>query len=349
MAIPASAYSTYGVGWPLAGTTATTREDAMNTLTMIDPDEAMTLAVLAKTSTNGLRHEWFTDTMQATATDGALQGEDWGVSNGKVLKTRTRLANVVQWFRQDWSITMDELLLSQRGQIFGVPDELRYQLGKAGQEVNRNIDARLWALNVGGGAFGYGSTIGGDLTAAQLATFRAWGSALGVTANQGSAQFGTAAFYSLAQAMWTAGAKPDTLFVSPGVKSNISRTLLGDTSYPVSQSVQIGIPAVVNAGVVGNGEYGPVIDFIRTDFGRVACVVDRWIPQQSVTANATDASKNGAYFLVEKSKLRVAFWRPVKPYQVASTGDNVKAYLLAAATVEVLHPTAIGHAYNVIS
>ena len=360
MAIPLSAFSTYGVGYPYSnsatGITSNigTREDAMNTLTMIDPDEAMTLAVLGRTTTNGLRHEWFTDTLTATSTAGALQGEDWNSglvtasgSNLKGLTKRKRIANFVQWFRQDWSITTDELMLSQRGQLFGVPDELSYQTGKAGQELNRNIDARLWAL----GSATWGPDPGSDTAAATFGTFRYWGQTSGICATAGTAtvnSFTTAAFYQLHESMWTAGAKPDTIFVSPGVKSDISRILLGDTSYPTTQSGTQGIPAVSNANVVQGGEYGPVIDFIRTDFGRVAMVVDRWLPQAAAGVTATaNYSENPAMFLVEKAKLRVAWWRPIKPYQVASTGDNVKMYVLGACTTEVLHPTAIGLLGNV--
>lgn len=341
-------FSAYDVGYPYsangAGVSAIgTREDAMNTLTMIDPDEAMTLAVLAKTTTNGLRHEWFIDSLQATSTAGAVQGEDW--SSSKSLKPRVRLWNAVQWFRQDWAITTDELMLSQRGQIFGVSDELSYQTGKASQEVNRNIDARLWAL----GSATYGSSLGSNSTAPTMATFRSFASASGVSSTaQGT--FSTASFYALHENMWAAGAKPDTLFVSPGVKSDISRVLLGDVGYPTSVGAGgQGIPGVQAAQVVTGGEYGPVIDFIRTDFGRVAMVVDRWIPQQTATANASVHSENAAYFLVEKAKLRVAWWRPIKPYQVGTTGDNVKVYVLGACTTEVLHPTAIGHNAGIIT
>jgi hypothetical protein len=351
MAIPSSAFSSYSVGYPYSGSGAAvsaigTREDAMNTLTMIDPDEAMTLAVLAKTTTNGLRHEWFIDTLQATSTAGSIQGDEWGATSGtvKTLKARTRLWNSVQWFRQDWSITTDELMLSQRGQIFGVSDELSYQTGKASQEVNRNIDARLWAL----GSATYTSALGDDTTVPRMATFRYFANASGVSATtQGS--FSTASFYALHENMWAAGAKPDTLFVSPGVKSDISRVLLGDVGYPTTVNGNAGIPAVQTANVVQGGEYGPVIDFIRTDFGRVAMVVDRWMPQQTATANATAHTENAAYFLVEKAKLRVAWWRPIKPYQVATTGDNVKVYVLGACTTEVLHPTAIGHNAGIIT
>lgn len=355
MAVPTNSFTQYSVGYPYsasgAGVSAIgTREDASNTLTMIDPDEAMSLAVLAKTTTNGLRHEWFTDTMQATSNTPALIGEDWGATTPKVLKARNRIWNFVEWKRQDWSITMDELMLSQRGQLFGVPDELRYQMGKAGQEVNRDFDARVWQRF--DGTTPYTAVSGVAAAAGNMQTFRAWASASGIGTSLGvsGGAFSTASFYNLQETMWTAGAKPDTIFCSPGVKSDISRTLLGDIAYGTTNTgTSNGLAGMAASTVVSGGEYGPVIDFIRTDFGRVAMVVDRWINQASVTAHATDLSQNAAYFLVEKAKLRVAWWRPIRPYQVASTGDNIKVYILGAATTEVLHPTAIGHGYNIIT
>lgn len=370
MAIPTNAFSTYDVGYPYSQTGANvsaigTREDALNTLTMIDPDEAMTLAVLAKTTTNGLRHEWFVDQLEATATAGAYQGDEWGGTGGantKTLKKRTRLWNYVQWFRQDWSITTDELMLSQRGQLFGVSDELSYQNGKAAQEVNRNIDARLWSLGAAAAASSFGPVTGDNTTVPLMGNFRYWAHTnmnsntasvthiAPISVDAANTVFSTAKFYELHEKMWTAGAKPDTIFCSPGVKSDISRVLLGDVGYPtaVSSGGQ-GIPAVQNANVVQGGEYGPVIDFIRTDFGRVAMVVDRWIPQQTVTADASNFDRNAAMFLAEKAKLRVAWWRPTKPYQVATTGDNVKVYMLGACTTECLHPKTLGHVHSIIT
>lgn len=350
MAIPTNSFTQYTVGYPYSQSGASvsaigTREDAGNTLTMIDPDEAMSLAVLSKTTTNGLRHEWFTDTMEATNNTPALIGEDWGATTPKSLKTRVRIWNFVEWKRQDWSITMDELMLSQRGQLFGVPDELRYQMGKAGQEVNRNFDARVWQRY--DGTVANTAVSGANAAAANMSTFRGFASASGIATNCSGA-FTTASFYNLQETMWTAGAKPDTIFCSPGVKSDISRTLLGDIAYGTAIGAANGLGGIAASSPIQGGEYGPVIDFIRTDFGRVAMVVDRWIYQaSSLSAGATGIDYNPAYFLVEKAKLRVAWWRPIRPYQVASTGDNIKVYILGAATTEVLHPTAIGHAYNV--
>jgi hypothetical protein len=314
-----------------------TREDVSNTLTMIDPDEAMTLAVLSKSTTAGLRHEWMTDALAATSTAGAVQGDDWA---GTALTPRTRYTNFVQWFRKDFSITNDELELSRRGQIIGVGDEMRHQSGKAAQEVYRNIDARVWSNTTA-----FGSASGAAAGISLLANFRAFASANGISTSQGGA-FSTGALYALHETMWATGAKPDTIFVSPGVKVDISRTLLGDIGY--ATAVPSGGLGTVRANdVISGGEYGPVIEFVRTDFGRLAIVVDRWIPQ--ATATTATLADSAAWFLAEKAKLRVAWWRPLRPYPVANTGDAVKAYVLGACTVEVLHPSCLGQAYNVIT
>lgn len=340
MAFPTNAFGTYTVGYPYSGSGVSasvigTREDVSNLLTMIDPDEAMTLAVLARTTTAGLRHEWMTDVLAATSTAGAIQGDDW---SGTSLTPRTRYWNFVQWFRKDYAITNDEIELSRRGQIIGVSDEARYQAGKAGQEVNRNIDARFWSNTTA-----FGSASGGNTATSLMANFRAFASANGISTSQGGA-FSTAALYALHETMWATGAKPDTIFVSPGVKVDISRTLLGDIGYATSVPSG-GLGLVRNSDAVSGGEYGPVIEFVRTDFGRLAIVVDRWIPQ--ATATTATLADSAAWFLVEKAKLRVAWWRPIRPYPVANTGDSIKAYVLGACTVEVLHPSCLGQAYNV--
>lgn len=335
-------WSSYGVGYPGANVYGATggagmREDVADVITLIDPDEVPTVAILEKTTTNGLKHEWMIDALDATATGGALEGDQFSAS---ALLSRTRYQNYVQRFRRDFAVSNDIIEASKRNGVVGVRNEMDYQAGKKVKEVTRNIDARLWST----GSAAYGSASGATGTTALMANIRAWASAAGVATNQSGA-FSTGILYSLQETMWTAGAKPDTLFVSPGVKVDVSRTLLGDKSFPVTKDGNQGLSLVNESGYVAGGEYGPVIEYIKTDFGRCAVVMDRWIPQ-SASTGAT-ASETAAWYLIEKAKVRLAYWRPIKPYPVAPQGDFMAAYILGALTLEVLHPTCIGHAWNV--
>lgn len=335
MAIATNEWTTFGVRYPQQ-TSAGIRED-VDVITIIDPDETPSLSILPRTTTNGLKHEWLTDSLEATSTAGAFEGDSFSAT---ALTPRTRYANYVQRFRKDFALSQDVILLSQRNGVIGTSSEMNLQAGKKHQEVNRNINARLYSV----GSASYGSASGDTTTAPLFANIRNWASANGVNYNQSGA-FSTAALYSLQETMWTAGAKPNTIIVSPGVRVDVSRTLLADKGFPTTVNGLGGLTTVQNNDSISGGEYGPVIEYVRTEFGRCAIVMDRWVPQSSSTS--LTASESAAWFLIEKEKVRLAWWRPVAPTSVAPQGDFMAAFMLGALTVEVLHPTCVGHAYNV--
>lgn len=230
-----------------------------------------------------------------------------------------------------------------------------HEATRAGKEIPRNINARLWsnstatASAAGIAELGYatGNVNGTSATAQQMANLRYFGQYIpwvkpgvtpigatgGVTASVGGA-FATAGFYKIQEAQWTAGIKAGTLVVSGGVKLDLSRTLLADST----------LSSVRNTDTVQNGEYGPVIEVLRTDLGRVACLVDRWMPQ--ATATAANLWEAPAYALLDTSRIRLAYWRQLRPYSLPPSGDNMRAYMQASLTVEVMNPLAIGLGLN---
>lgn len=326
---PTDFWSTYGLKHPgTAG--ANIAEDVADRITMIDPEDHATLTILPKTQAiDFMKHEWFIDALDATATGGFIQGADFGAN---AMVARSRLANYVQHFRKDIGITKDTQIAAQRGSVYGVGDEMAYQKGKASMEILRNSDARL----LSNGAACAAAT--GDTTAANLmANLRWWATASGITTAVNAA-FATATFYGLAKAMYRAGAKPDTLIVGPGVKQDISRTLLNDAT----------LARVTYDTPLSGAEYAPIVEIIRTDFNqRLAVVIDRWCPESSATASA--ANVGGGYFLIERSKVRPAYWRNLEVNDLQPNGDSVRAYLISALTLEVLHPSCVGLGYGVTS
>lgn len=356
MAVPTSMWSSYGVGWGTGNAVAGNREMSMDIITIISPTDAATQAAIGRTTTNSLYHDYSTDALEATATAGSVEGIDW---SGVTAIARKRIQNYVQRFRKDISVSDDQIQMSRNGRTIGVDDEMRYQLGKGTKEVTRNGAARLWSLASAAGtglANGNDSGATGDATAAgEMRNFH-WfarsgggGAFSAVTANQGGA-FSTAKFYALQAAMWANGAQPDTIFCSMPVKVQISRTLLAD-SAPGSATlgtINSGLQTVVNNDVIQGGTYAPVIDVVRTDYGRVAIVPDRWMPTASTTGT-TAMIDDAAYYLAERAKMRCAWWKPVQPYTLPPSGPAAKAYVLGAFTVEVLHPQCLGMAYGVTS
>ena len=91
-------------------------------------------------------------------------------------------------------------------------------------------------------------------------------------------------------------------------------------------------------------EFSQDIQFMRTPFGRIAILVDRFIPSSS--AATTNAVSGGAAFLCERSRLRFALWRPMRHYPLPPSGDSVKGYVHCGVTLELIHPQSIGVMYN---
>ena len=336
MATPGSGFASYTVGWPgTFGATATgalatggTREDLSDLLVILSPDDTPAVTMLPKSTTQGLLHEWMTDVLSGTATAGVTEGDDFAASP---LSARVRYGNVVQSFRKDFLVSNDQQQLAANGRTVGTGNEYDFQVGKSLKEIKRNIDARIWAQ----GSATVGSATGATGTARRMAAVRGW-FATEIQSNISGA-FATASFLNLHETMYTEGADPDTLFVSPGVKADVSRTLLNDA----------GLARVQWQGAVSDKTYAPIVDIIQTDFGRLAVVPDRWVPQSASTAASGVSGDGASLFLIEKAKVRLAFFRPPKHYPLPPSGDSVRGFCLAALTVEVLHPSAVGVGYNV--
>jgi hypothetical protein len=150
--------------------------------------------------------------------------------------------------------------------------------------------------------------------------------------------------------MFGLGADPDTLAVDPGVKTDITLDVLGEvasaTGQPANASAIFATPVTLRQMHMDQSqtEFTQDIQFMRTPFGRIAVLVDRFIP---TAATSTDATIGGAFFLYERARLRVAFWRPLRHYPLPPTGDAAKGYVHGGVTLEVLHPQTIGVGYNV--
>ena len=134
---------------------------------------------------------------------------------------------------------------------------------------------------------------------------------------------------TIQERMFGAGARPNTLVCSHGVKADITRGLLNDSGIARVQYVQ---PTT--------GVYDQSVEYIRTDFGRLAIIVDIFVPQASASAAAEIDS--AAYFVFDSSKIRLAFFRQLRHYPLNPNGDAFRGYVHGSMTLEVLHPSALG-------
>jgi hypothetical protein len=333
------------------------REDLIDLVYNLDKQrKAAVFLAMPKTVSNGLNHEWEQDSLPATATTGAPEGEDWASA---AVAARTRLANAVQTFKFNFAVTLDALEYSLKGRAPGVANEYEHQVERHLMVLEQSMDARLVALGTAVASASATSSAAVGL----LAAFRAWhasasGAAGAATSNNVNeackiniaGAWSRTRFLALHEYMFGLGADPDTLACDPGVKADITSDVLGETASAQMQSTSASsiasIPAVIRQIHTdsSNTEYTADVQFMRTDFGRVAILVDRFIP---TAATATNAVMGGAFFLYERAKQRLAFWRPMRHYPLPPNGDSMRGYCHAAATLENLTPRTLGIGYNV--
>lgn len=320
MASPTNYWTTYGVGVPAAGTEGN-REDLLDLITNLDKEKvAATFHALPKTTTNSLLHEWLIDVLAAaTNTAGADEGADFSAA---ALSGRTRFANAVQSFRSDFAVAFDQVKLSQNGITAGVPNEYEYAVGKKLMEVTQSMDARVVALGTS-----VASNAGTTAVKRLMGALRAF-SASAVTLSTTGA-FTITDLLNIQERMFGAGARPDTLVCSHGVKADITRAIMNDSGV-----------GRVSYNQPTQGAYDLNVEYIRTDFGRLAIITDIFVPQGSASA-AAEIDSN-AYFVFDRSKVRLAFFRQLRHYPLNPNGDAFRGYVHGSMTLEVLHPSALG-------
>lgn len=318
---------TSDIGLPATTITAGAKEDLLPLLTNLDKKKRAALFLwLPKGGSASLMPEWFVDALAATAAAAVTEGAYFSSAATETLTGRTRYRNIVQALRRDFDVSMDQVVLSQHGMVAGVTDEWDHQVNKKGEEILQSFDARLTMT----------ANAEMDATNRYMRNLRGWASASGVATNV-SGIFATGSFIALQEAMFNTGADPDTLLVSPGVKIDVTQAFLNDAGH---QRVQYNQPI--------NAVYEATVDYIRTDLGRTACLVDRFMPQGSTIVTTTAAPSSApAYFLFEREALQLLFFRPIKQYTLPQLGDGFCGYIHGSCTLRVAHASQVGFGYNV--
>ncbi len=344
--------------------TESNREDLIDVAINLDRQKKAAVFLAApKTVCNGLNHDWLVDTLPATSTAGAVEGNDWSVTTASgTAMARIRLSNSVQTFVSGFAVSKDQVEYSLKGMTPAVANEYEHQVERFLLAIEQSVDARI----VASGAAVSAVSASASGASAVFAAIRAWhasasaatgsvttagvtGNFIGASKINVSGSWSRTAFISLHQAMYALGADPDTLAVEPGIKQALVLDIMGETAsatgQPANASAIYGVPPVVRQLYQQNlDEFQQDIQFMRTPFGRVAVLVDRFIPTSA--SATTNAVSGDAAFLYERARLRVAFWRPMRHYPLPPTGDAIKGYVHTGVTLEVLHPGTVGTLYN---
>lgn len=355
--------ATIAPGWAAAGSipaaqasTIIYREDLIDFVQNLDKEKKAAVFLAApKTVANGLIHEWELDQLQATSTGGNAEGGDWASAT---MIARVRMSNAVQTSKFNFGVSLDSVEYSLKGRAPGVAHEYEHQVENYLMTLEQSIDAvavRNASVASASAAAATDSALTAGFRGYQASASAAAGSAQSAAVTNVCmvnvlGAWSRTRFLALHEFMFNQGADPNTLAVDPGVKADITNDILGEvasaTGQPANASAIFGTPQVIRQVHTDSSatEFTADIQFMRTDFGRVAILTDRFIPQAATAANATGG---GAFFLYDRSKVRIAFWRPMRHYPLPPGGDSMRGYVHSGYAWEFLTPRAVGVGYNV--
>lgn len=355
MAVVTNALQTYTLGWPttngVAGNAnANFRETVADVLVQLTPEETPTLQVLPNEEAPSLYWDWETDRLRAKSTTQAVEGQTYV---GQSLIQRKRLGNYVQHFQGDYSVTLDNIKMSQRGKTIGVKDELRYQAGKEASAQMIDVNYRCWAVAGSSAAATDAPSSGESGTGPLSGNFHYWARNSVATATSAflgatqktqfkytSGSFSSGDINLVNKAMYDNGVRPDTIAMSHGVKLQFDAAIFGQTASGT---------LVRNTDAFKNASWDAVVDIIKTSIGRFAVMVDHLIPESSAT-NATAGNRiynDAAWYMFKRGDLSLSWWRHFEPYEVPQLGDALGGYVRGSCGFKVKSPFSIGGVYGV--
>lgn len=283
------------------------REDLIDTIYNIDPTEAPSSAMFAKTKATATLHEWQTQALAAAGANAVIEGDDTTASyTFSAPNLTTRLGNRCQTSRKDAVVSGTQIAVSKAGRN----REIVEQMVLRNKELRRDVEFVIMNNQA--------PVTGNSTTAPQLRPVLSWYST-NVSAGAGGANGSTttartdgtqrALTESLVkaqlQAAFTAGGNIDCLMPGPFNKTVISG-FTGNTTRTQDTS---------------DGVLSASIDIYESDFGRHKVKTNRF-------------SRDRDLHMFTSDLWAVAYLRPITAVDLAKTGDNEKGMLTVQYTVE---------------
>jgi len=313
MALVTNSVTSYG--------TATKREDLVNAIYRIDPEDTPFTNSIPRVKAKAVLHEWSNQALGSVNTANArLEGDALGRA---AATTPTRKQNYCQISSRDATVTGTERAVD----IAGTDDMMDYQMSLKSVELRKDMEAILLGNT--------GMTAGDATTARTLRSFNAWfsgnGSRAGVGADStvataaatdataGSLRTFTEVLLKAAvKAAFDDGGKPSKIFLGSGNKQ-----LFSDFSGRANSREIIGEKdrILASASIYGS------------DFGDLMVIPNR-------TQRPRDV------YVVDTSKVALAGLRMFERQEIARVGDAYTADLISEYTLEMRHANAHGAVFD---
>lgn len=227
------------------------REDLLDLIVNIDPEEDQLYVGLAKHKAQQPYHQWLTDTLAAVGTVAKVEGFDPSYA---ARTNPARKANYTQIISAEFQITDSE----RNSNTAGFKDRYTYEMQKAMLEWRRYAEYAIVR----------GSLISGTGSAArQLAGVKAQITTLAT--NQGSVSLSETMFNAYLQNAWNQGGNVDMILVGGTLKRRISTFTNTNTRFVDATTSNV----------------NNTINVYDSDFGRVEVHKHRYVSGQSDDTN----------------------------------------------------------------
>jgi len=317
--------STYDTTNP--GSAVSNREDLLDVLTILAPEETPVLSSAAKSKASATFVEWTVDSLSAPVTTGVAEGSDVTVFTDK-FANRARLGNYIQKFRRDFMVSDLQNAVDSVG-----PAKIAQAEAKAVREIKRDIEATLCSNNdrtVEDGAGtpyglrGLGDWIDSAGPADVPSTYRTPAGSI-----HGSGTFNETVFNNLITSIYrvTGTSNGLTLVADTALRrviSDFARTS-GSTDYSVRRVAYEGGEASIKLSV----------ELYESDHGIVSIV-------NMNPDCAPDITNKDTGYLVNPEFYGVAELIPLGSTRLPNLGGGERGYVDCALTMLVKHPGAHG-------
>lgn len=308
------------------------RETLADRIYMITPEETPFLSMIGKTSVDGVKPEWQTDTLATPDTaNNQPEGNDWSF---QAITPTTRVGNYCQISDKRIIVSNTQEVVSKAGR----KSEMAREIAKKGQELKTDMEVILLSNQASTAGSGNGATN------RKLGGFRAWlssndslgsgGASGGFNSSTGVVDAATnGTLRALTKALldtvikdtYISGGNPTTLLLSPYAKTVFS-TFMSDSNVAAQRFAAKGTSQTTIVAAA---------DMYLSDFGTLTVVPDR----QMARAGATIA-RNA--FLVDPSMVQLGTLRDIAKRDPAETGDAKKKVLNVEYTLVVKNEAAHG-------
>lgn len=224
------------------------REDLINVVTMISPEDTVFKSRVGGTSASNRTHEWQTQALAASNSGNAkVEGSATPFASGDVT-VRARLSNVTQIFEKPWSVSYTQQAIN----VAGVTNEYAEQRRLKTIEIMKDMNSALINQSSATGASNVARTMHGALAAI---TTNVRVAATNETLNQ-------PLYNRLMQDIWIQGGNPNATYAHGYNKRQIS-----SWTTPVVRNIDASGRKIVNA-----------VDVYDSDFGKQMILLEREMP-----------------------------------------------------------------------